>query len=105
MKTAFPILCLLCSTAAFGQSGSVAVPTLSSQAQPLSMPSHPQHASAQPTASEQNILGNGGYSYGHGERPLWEVMPPRAEVPLGDTARAIKKDRAGTKKATAVFEN
>jgi hypothetical protein len=32
-------------------------------------------------------------------------MPPKVEVPLGDTARTLKKKHATAKKARTVFEN
>jgi len=32
-------------------------------------------------------------------------MPLKAEVPLGDTARTLKKKHAAAKKARKVFEN
>ena len=50
-------------------------------------------------ALEQNLLENASYSYARGERPLWEVQPLAHQVPLGDIARALKKEHETAKKA------
>lgn len=100
MKTALFVMCLLCATAALGQS--TAAPSL--QALPFS--SHPQAASPQPMAQEHSLLeGVGSVTVAHGERPLWEVAPVIHEIPLGDAARAQKKEHANVKKAKVVWEN
>lgn len=103
MKASLFLLFFLCATAAFGQS----VSFLNAEPQPLVLPSHAQHASRQPMGLEQNLLGDGanGYTYAQGERPLWDVVPASNAVPLGDVARAFKKEHATAKKADIVWTN
>jgi len=103
MKMTLLLLTVLCSAAAFGQGAGV----LSSQPQSLRMPDHPQHAESAPLATEHSLVGGGPntYTYAQGERPLWEFgsvsEPP---TPLGDVARAIRKEKQAAKKAEIVFE-
>jgi hypothetical protein len=100
MKTALFVLCVLCATAALGQS--VGGSALSSQVQVFEFASHPEHASQQPMAQEQSLLDHSGYFYAQGERPLWEFAPVSQTVPLGDVARALRKEHAMAKKADMV---
>ena len=101
MKTTFLILLLLTSVAAFGQAGSI-----SSQAVPVTFPDHPQHASIGAMACEHPLVGGASdtYTYAQGERPLWEFGPVSEPVPLGDVARAYRKEKMAAKKAEVVFE-
>ena len=101
MRTSIFAFCFLCATAAFGQT----VGSLSSAAQPTVIPDHPQHASEHAMGQESSLLGSGAYSYAQGERPLWEFATVKNETPLGDTARALKKERAENKKAVKVWDN
>jgi len=99
MKTAFLVLCLLLTTAAFGQYVGV-----SSQPQPYQAPSHPEHAAIHDLATEQYVLSGSNYSSAQGERPVWDL--PQAPVQsLGETARILRKEHAKVKKARTVFEN
>lgn len=41
----------------------------------------------------------------HGVRPLWEVATPAYIVPLGDSARLLKKEHMFAKKAEIVWNN
>jgi len=41
----------------------------------------------------------------HGVRPLWEVATPAYVVPLGDSARMLKKEHLDAKKAVVVWTN
>jgi len=93
MKTIFCVLCLLSAAAVPGQvpSGNSA-PTTSARPLHIQSASHAKHA-------------NSGSASAHGETPHREAMPLKAEVPLGDTARALKKKHATAKKARKVFEN
>ena len=102
MKITLIVMCLLCfcASAAMGQ----AVGALSSQAQPVRLADHPQHASQHDLATPQNILQDGAYSYAHGEVPLSELGTITPEVPLGDVARAYRKEHALAPKAEIVFE-
>jgi hypothetical protein len=103
MKTLFFVVCTLAATAAFGQSASV----ISSQASPIQITDHPQHASQHAMAGEQSILETNCNLSAHGERPLWEFATSRVERPLGDIARELRKQRdfIATKKAVSVTEN
>jgi hypothetical protein len=99
--TVILVLCFLCATVAFGQSagGSLGSASMSSSIQ---MPSHPQHAAQAPMALEESLLDHSGYLIVQGERPLWEVQPLSPKVPLGDIARALRKDHETAKKADFV---
>jgi len=102
MKIAFFVLLILCTASAMGQAGASAA---SSQASMLSMPEHPEHASQHALAQEQSLLGAASaYSVAQGERPLWEFGPVSEPVPLGDVARAYRKEKLAAKKAEFVFE-
>jgi hypothetical protein len=99
MKTALFVLCCLCATAALGQSvGSVSAAPVSSSIQ---MASHAEHATQQPLAEQQSLLERSNYYYAQGEMPLWEVqgLSKSHAVPLGDIARAFRKDHELVKKA------
>jgi hypothetical protein len=98
MKILLVISCLLITTAAFGQAAAGAY-VMDNQARMVAVPSHPETASAQPMGASQNLLGS------HGERPLWEVATKKPEVPLGDIARTLRKEKEATKRATLVREN
>jgi hypothetical protein len=67
---------------------------------------HPEHASIAPMATERPIVGGASdnYSYAKGERPLWEFGPVSEPVPLGDVARAYRKEKMAAKKAEIVLE-
>jgi hypothetical protein len=101
MKKTIFAFCFLCATTAFGQTAG----SLSSAAQPTVIPDHPQHASEHAMAQESSLLGNSAYTYAQGERPLWEFATVKNETPLGDTARALKKERTENKKPVKVWEN
>jgi hypothetical protein len=101
MKTLIIIaFCFLCATAAFGQLGSA----LSNNPQPLILTDHPQRAAEHPMAQYDNLRGSTAYSIEHGERPLWEFPSEKHETPLGDVARAYRKEHAFDKKAVVVME-
>jgi hypothetical protein len=106
MKTALLIASVLCTTAALGQTiGAVA--TSPSMANTYQMITHEQHASAQHLATERSLFeGTQPVLTAQGELPLWEVAPKDPpHVPLGDTARLLKKQHESAKKAQFVFEN
>jgi hypothetical protein len=104
MKTsifALCFLCLLCATTAFGQSA----PILSNTAQPVQMFEHAQHASEHAMAQESSLLGSNPYTYAQGEQPLSEFgSSPMYETPLGDIARAYRKEHAAKAKAVKALE-
>jgi hypothetical protein len=103
MKTLLIAAVVLCSVAAVGQVGASA---LSNQATPMRMVDHPEHASYTHMASESSLVGSApdSYSYAKGERPLWEFGPVSEPVPLGDVARAYRKEKLTSKKAEFIFE-
>lgn len=57
-------------------------------------------------ADEHPLVGGGPntYTYAQGERPLWEFGPLTPPTPLGDVARAYRKEKLAAKKAQIVFE-
>jgi hypothetical protein len=100
MKTTLFLLCFFCAAAAFGQNASV----ISSEPVIMTVPDHPQHASQHEMREEHSLLSGSSYSYAQGERPLWEFGDVKQPVPLGDIARAARKDHAAAKKAEYVLE-
>jgi len=101
MKKILLVLCLLSTSAAFGQYFANHV---DAQPQVYRAPDHPSHAAYAPLAQGQGIVGGGGMTYGQGDRPASD-FPQAATVPLGDTARELKKQHALVKKARVVWEN
>jgi len=100
MKTTILLLCLLCATAAFGQYAVGYAPMQST----FHIPDHPTRAFAQPMLLEQNLLGINSFTSAQGEMPLWEAPFQSHEVPLGDVARALRKEHATAKKARLVLD-
>jgi hypothetical protein len=90
MKTILCTLCFLCATAAFAQNAGV----LSNIPQPMTMAEHDQHATQHPLAQETSLLDTAVYTYAKGEVPLAELGSIQPEIPLGDVARAFRKQRA-----------
>ena len=104
MKITLFVLFFLCTAAAFGQTG---VAVLSNQPQIVTLPEHPLHADFKDLACERPLVGGGPptYTYAQGERPLWEFGSPYPEpTPLGDVARAYRKEKVAIKKAEKVLE-
>jgi hypothetical protein len=101
MKTLVFALSMFCATGALAQVGAV----LSSEPQRLQMPSHPEHASRKPLATEQSILGGTAPTIVRGERPLWELAPVKEELSLGEAARIQRKQHANDRKASMVWHN
>jgi hypothetical protein len=102
MKTTFLGLFIVCAASAFGQTG---VAVLSNQPQIIEPPSHVLHAETHSLATEHPLVGGGAYTYAQGERPLWEFGSPYPEpAPLGDVARALRKEKMTAKKAEIVLE-
>jgi proline-rich tail region repeat protein len=102
MKTTLFVLFILCAAVAFGQTA----PVLPNQVQIVEVPDHPGHAALHEMAPEQSLVGGSpsAYTYAQGERPLWEFGPVCEPVPLGDVARAYRKQKLTAKKAEIVFE-
>ena len=100
MKITLFLLLLICATAALGQTATVLQGPV--QQQPLQFVDHPLHASQHDLAQPQNILEHSDYAYAQGEQPLWQFGVAHEPVPLGDVARAYRKQRAA-KKAQVVL--
>jgi len=102
MKIALLVLTILFAAAAFGQTAGV----ISSQVSVIRIPDHPLEAHEHAMATEHPLVGgaSGSYSYAQGERPLWEFGPFSVPVPLGDVARAYRKEKLTAKKAEIIFE-
>ncbi|HEY6766325.1 MAG TPA: hypothetical protein VI386_16330 [Candidatus Sulfotelmatobacter sp.] len=101
MKTAVFIFCLFCASVSFGQIAA----SISSQAQPMQMVEHAEHAAQHDMATAQDIFEHSDYAYARGERPLSEFGPFSTPTPLGDIAREWRKQHAIVKKADIIWEN
>src|SRR5271170_6787902 len=99
---ALSFLCFLCATSAFAQNA----PVLSNNPAPIQIQEHVQHASDHALASESTLFSSASpYSYAQGEVPLADVGTIPYETPLGDIARAYRKEHAIVPKATKVLQN
>lgn len=105
MKITLCILAFVCFTgAAFGQAA-VGGSALSAEPVIYEFQSHAGRASQQGMALHQDILEQFQNVQAHGVRPLWEFATPTSEVPLGDAARALRKEHLSAKKAEVVWHN
>ncbi len=95
------VVCCLCAVGANAQVGGA----MNSQAHALVMSGNPQHASQAAMSQGHSLMERSGTVSAHGERPLWEVMPEATVVPLGDSARVLRKEHVGAKKAVRVWSN
>jgi hypothetical protein len=102
MKTLFFTLCLVLTTAAFGQA--IGYASISNQPVVREIPSHPLHAAPQPMAPELSLLTRSAYVSVQGEKPLWEVARIPETMPLGDVARLLRKQHATAKRAIVILE-
>lgn len=103
MKTTLFLLCLLClfcTSAAFGQR----IASVSSEPQAYQFPTHEAHASYTPMTQEKSVLGGGNYTTAQGERPASD-FPQAEQVSLGAYAREIREQHAQLKKARVVWVN
>ena len=98
-------VCIFFAVSAAGQVSGV----LNAQPQMFEMPSHPQQASQQAMGQSRDIMERSVSVWGQGEKPLWEAMQEMgtlaAVTPLGDSARALRKEHVAVKKATIVWSN
>jgi hypothetical protein len=104
MKTALFVLVFLSATAVFGQSGAGAG-ALNAEPVVIEFNSHAGHASYQDMGREQNLFQQSSNIQAHGVRPLWEFALPSQAIPLGDSARMLRKEHADAKKAEIVWNN
>lgn len=95
--------CVFCSVGSAAQT--VGGYSLAGQPQMLVMPEHPQHASQTELAPEQDIRERSAITCAHGERPLWELMPPPAFVPIASFARILRDEHTRSKKAVISWSN
>ena len=104
MKKTLFVLCLLSSTAAFAQyyGGSGAV--LNNQPIIFEPPSHPAHANYTAMTPEQSVLSSASYNLAEGYRPASDFPQPEA-IPLGTTARELRKQHYEVKKSHVVWIN
>ncbi len=86
--------------AAFSQTATV----LSNNPQPTVIPDHPQRAVEHSMAQETSLLSTSSYSYAKGEQPLADLGSIPYETPLGDVARAYRKQHADVPKAVKTVE-
>jgi hypothetical protein len=102
MKNTLLGLFILCAGAAFGQSATV----LSNEVSITQFNQHAQHAEFHPMGIENSLVGGASdaYSYGQGEQPLWQFGPVSVPTPLGDVARAYRKEKTAAKKAEFIYE-
>lgn len=102
MKTTLLVLVIFSAAAAISQTA----PVIPNQVSVMRLPDHPQEAQLHPLGTERSLLGGASatYSYGQGERPLWEFGPAAEPVPLGDVARAYRQEKPAARKAQVVFE-
>jgi hypothetical protein len=89
---------------AFGQSSTTAQ-GMSNEPVVYEFRSHVEQAAPQAMGEERNLLISSGSTQAHGVRPLWEVHVSSQTVPLGDTARLLRKEHSSAKKADVVWEN
>ena len=93
MRTILCTLCLLCGAAAFAQQSAPVLPNIP---QPMVMTEHPQRAYQHSMRQETSLLDTSVYTYAQGEVPLSELGSLEQETPLGDVARAFRKERAAS---------
>lgn len=101
MKNILLVLCVLCTSAAFGQYG---VGSRSSEPLVYQSPSHPAHAGYAPMLQEQSVLASSSYTSAQGERRPSD-FPQADGVSLGAYARELKQQRAQSKKSRVVWIN
>jgi hypothetical protein len=97
---ALGFLCFLCASTAFAQTA----PVLSNTASPIQMVDHVQHASEHAMGTESSLLSASGYDYAQGEVPLAELGSLEYQTPLGDVARAYRKEHINVAKAVKIME-
>lgn len=98
-------ICIFCAVGAFGQ---VVGSSMSAPVEGFQMPEHPQVAARYGMGREVDLLEVSQSVSSQGEMPLWEAMemiPAKPVTPLGDLARAIRKEHALVPKAVMVWNN
>jgi hypothetical protein len=93
-------LCVLCAPSAHAQ----LAPVLQNNPAPIHMADHPQTASEHQIARESTLLSITPYGYAQGETPLAELGSIPYQMPLGDVARAYRREHELAPKAVVVWE-
>jgi hypothetical protein len=101
----FSLLFVVCICGVASAQSVVGHGALNPQPQMITMPDYAEHASQVGLGREQSLFERAGSASARGERPLWEVVPPSVETPLGDTARELRKEHASAKKAVRIWTN
>jgi hypothetical protein len=101
MKMTLLVLCLLVTTAAFGQYYGGGI---SAQPQVYHSPEHPSQALYTAMAVERSVVGGGAYTAAQGDRPASD-FPQQPQISLGDQARELKKEHEQVKKSRFVWIN
>ena len=91
---------LLVSGAAFAQNGAI----LSNVVQPLQLIDHPRQATENFLGHETSLYSSAGFYFAHGEVPLADLGSPIYQTPLGDIARAYRKEHDAAPKAVITLE-
>src|SRR5450432_1861912 len=102
MKKLLLVFGLFFASQAFGQ---IAAGVISSESQRIYVPSHDAVAEQKSMTEERSLLIPSNSVHGQGSRPLWELAPVHVDIPLGDTARMLKKQHGAFRKADIVWEN
>jgi hypothetical protein len=106
MKIALCVVGILCFAGmAFGQAGGATSSGISAEPTVYEFQSHVGHAAQQGMGQVQDIMEASTNVQAHGVRPLWEVATPAYVVPLGDSARMLRKEHVDAKKAEIVWNN
>ena len=106
MKITLCLLGILCfAGVAFGQASSGATSGLSAEPVIYTFQSHAGRAAQQGMGEHLDIMEHSANVQAHGVRPLWEVVTPAYVVPLGDSARLLRKEHMDAKKAEIVWNN
>jgi hypothetical protein len=98
--TIVALFVLLVSGAAFGQNGAI----LSNVVQPLQLTEHPRQATENSLGHEISLYSSAGVYFAQGEVPLAELGSPIYHTPLGDIARAYRKEHEAAPKAVISLE-
>jgi hypothetical protein len=93
--------CMFAASNAHAQYGTA---VLSSTPQILEIPEHVQHATQHAMGQESSLLNTWTYTYAQGEVPLAELGTLPKETPLGDVARAYRKEHMNSAKAVLTLE-
>src|ERR1700687_6475632 len=103
MKITFCVLGILgFAGMAFGQASSATAGGISAEPVVYEFQSHVGHAAQQGMGQAQDIMEQSINVQAHGVRPLWEVATPAYVVPLGDSARVLRKEHTYAKKAEII---